>query len=142
MGEKEPRASSPLLGSHMQAFRRLPYGTLLFRCTAAMDLKLVERGRTDLADELALMEERLGRTARSLGKEAAAPGGLGRVLDAAPEARELFETLLARILPVLGDPTPRDLLGGVKVSADLHATPSRLAPLPLFKRGELDPGRN
>ena len=142
MGEKNRGKPTALLDRHLQALSRLPYGSIYFDRTAAMDFKLMERGSSELADELALLEERLAEAAEKLGKTSAEPGGVGRILDRDKDLKATFADLVARILAVLGDPEPEDLLGRVPVAVDLHVTPEVSGSLGLLKKGRLDAQNN
>ncbi len=141
MGEKEKAGRGPLAERHIQALSRLPLGPLFYDRTAVMDQKLVERGCTDLADELALLDERLAEAGQGVSR-AAEPGGVGRVLAAEPDLKNDIANLLGRILPILGDPQPEELVGRVPVGVELHLTPERAAGLPLPGKGRLDAGQN
>jgi hypothetical protein len=142
MGEKDRGKRTPLLERHLKALSRLPYGSIYFDRTAAMDFKLMERGSTELADELALLEESLAESAEKLGKASGEAGGVGRILDREPDLKEIFTDLVARILAVLGDPEPEELLGRVPVAVDLHVTPEVSGSLGLLKKGRLDAQNN
>ena len=142
MGERERATSLPLAERHLKVLARLPLGPLFYDRTAVVDQKLVERGCIDLADELAMLEERLAEVARDGKGRPGEPGGVGRLLAADPDlARELGD-LLGRILPVLGDPEPEELVGRVPVAVELHVTPERSAGLDLLKKGKLDASQN
>jgi len=142
MGEKDRGKRTALLDRHLQALSRLPYGSIYFDRTAAMDFKLMERGSSELADELALLEERLATTAEKLGKASGEVGGVGRILARDKDLKAIFGDLVARILAVLGDPEPEDLLGRVPVAVDLHITPEVSGSLGLLRRGRLDAQNN
>ena len=142
MGEKDRGKRTALQDRHLQALSRLPYGSVYFDRTAVMDFKLMERGSSELADELALVEERLAEAAEKLGKASGEPGGVGRLLDRDPDLKATVAELLARVLAVLGDPEPEDLLGRVPVAVDLHLTPEVSGSLGLLKKGRLDAKNN
>jgi hypothetical protein len=142
MGEKEKAGSQALAARHLQVLSRLPLGPLFFDRTAVVDQKLLERECADLADELALLEERLVEAATAPGGRAAEPGGVGRLLAADPDLSRDLTDLLGRILPVLGDPAPEELIGRVPVGVELHLTPERAGGVGLLKKGRLDASRN
>ena len=142
MGEKDRGKRTALLDRHLQALSRLPYGSIYFDRTAAMDFKLMERGSSELADELAMLEERLAATAEKLGKASGEVGGVGRILARDKDLKAIFGDLVARILAVLGDPEPEDLLGRVPVAVDLHITPEVSGSLGLLRKGRLDAQNN
>jgi hypothetical protein len=127
---------------HLQALSKLPYGSVYFDRTAAIDFKLMERGGGELADALALLEERLAAGAEKLGAASGQPGGVGRVLETDPDLKAELAELLTRILAVLGDPEPEDLLGRVPVAVDLHITPEVSGSLGLLRKGRLDAKNN
>ena len=142
MIQSDARAEPALIDAHVQALSRLPYGPLFFDRTAALDFRLVEAGATALADELALLEERLAAGARKLGAAAAEPKGVGRVLQAEPDLQAPLTELLGRILPALGNPEPAALVGRVPVAVDLHVTPRHTAALGWTRQQRIESANN
>ncbi|MFQ5719382.1 MAG: hypothetical protein ACE5IK_07510 [Acidobacteriota bacterium] len=134
MTDRQAAPERKAVQEHIEALSRLPYGALFFDITGALDFRLVEKNATDLADELALLEEGMAAAAERLGAEAARPHGIGKILAAEPGIRELLEELIGRILPVLGHPRPGTLAGRVPVAVDLHVTPGRAAGIGLMRR--------
>ena len=128
--------------AHLEALCRLPYGSLFFDRTAALDFRLVEKEALELADALALLEEKLAAAAETVGAPAREPKGIGRLLDADPETRAALADLLERILPVLDHPSPADLAGRVPVAVDLHLNPSQAASIGLVRRRRIEASNN
>jgi len=134
MGEREPRVAPERIELHLRSLERLPWAPLFFDLTAALDARLIEAGRSDLADGLALLEERLAEVAATQGAGLTDPGGVGRVLAAEPDVRLDLARLLGAVLAALGDPEPADLAGRPLIGADLHVTPASLDGLPGLRR--------
>ena len=130
MGEREPRVGPERVEQHLRALERLPYAPLFFDLTAALDARLVAGGRADLADELALIEERLAELAPAVSAGLAEPGGVGRLLATGPDLRLELGRLLGLVLAALGDPEPAELAGRPLVGADLHLTPATREGMP------------
>ena len=137
-----PASDEKVIEKHLAALECLPYGPLLFDRTSALDFRLVELGETALADELALLEEKLAEAADGAGDAIREPRGLGRLLKAQPELRQALGEVLGRILPVLGEPEPEDLAGRVPVAVDLHLAPREAAGLPLARKRRIDASTN
>ena len=140
--ESNTGAAPTLIDAHVEALARLPYGPLFFDRTAALDLRLVEIEAIALADELALLEENLVVAAKKIGAEAGEPKGVARMLQAEPDLRVQLKDLLGRILPVLGNPTPGELVGRVPVAVDLHVTPDHTAPMGWTRQHRIDSSTN
>jgi hypothetical protein len=142
MGEKDTGGPAGLVERHLKVLSRLPHGSVYFDRTAAIDFKLMERGCAELADELALLEERLAEVAEGLGPKAGEADGVGRILAGDEDLRSALTELLGRILEALGDPEPEDLLGRVPVAVDLHLTPEVTGSLGFLRKGRLDVKNN
>jgi hypothetical protein len=139
------RGSSPVAGSaraHVEDLSRLACGAEFFDRTTHLDFKLVEHGRTDLADELAVLEDALEEAARETGSPATEEGGVGRLLASRPDLAAGLEVFLDRALAVLGPLNPDDLASAVPVAAGLHVTPAQAAGLEVVRRGRIEPQNN
>ena len=142
MVDSDTTAERKKVEEHIEVLARLPYGPLFFDRTAALDFRLVEKGATELADELALLEEGMAGVAEKLGAAAGKLEGVGRLFQARPEIRERLAGLLGRILPVLGHPAPSELAGRVPVAVDLHLSPRQSATIGLVRRRRIEISNN
>ena len=142
MGEREKRAPAELVERHHRVFAKLAHGAEFFDRTSRLDFRLVEAGRADLADALAIVEERLVAAAEAAGQGASKPGGVQRLLDADPELGEQFDNLLAEALEALGRPEPEAFGSAVQVAPDLFLTGQRSTDFPLLRKRRIDPSRN
>ena len=142
MGERAETAPADLVARHVKVLSRLPYGSIFFDRTAQIDLKLVEKGTPELANELAMLEELMGQVAEEVGTAVSKPDGVGLVLAKDPTLAAQLTDLLARMLPVLGNPAPADLVGKVAVAVDLHLTPEQTEGLGILRKGRLDAETN
>jgi len=138
MGERVETAPADLVARHVKVLSRLPYGSIFFDRTAQIDLKLVEKGAPEMANELAMLEERMGEVAEEVGTRVAKPDGVALILAKDPTLTSRLADLLARMLPILGNPVPQDLAGKVAVAVDLHLTPEQTEGLGILRRGKLD----
>jgi hypothetical protein len=138
MGKKAETAPAVLVERHLRALGRLPWGPLYYDRTAQVDLKLVEIGAPELANELAMLEERLALVAEDLGPEAAKPGGVGKILEKDRGLQTQLADLVSRFLPLLGSPEPQDLVSRVPVAVDLHLTPETGETPGILRKGRLD----
>jgi hypothetical protein len=138
MGKKAETAPADLVERHLRALGRLPWGPLFYDRTAQVDLKLVECGAPELANELAMLEEQLGVVAEAMGPEAVKPGGVGKILEKERGLQSQLADLVARFLPLLGSPEPQDLVSRVPVAVDLHLTPETGETPGILRKGRLD----
>jgi hypothetical protein len=142
MGERAETAPAELVERHVKVLGRLPYGSMFFDRTAQIDLKLVEKGTPELANELAMLEEQMGEVAEEVGATAAKADGVALILAKDPTLGARLADLLARMLPILGNPVPQDLAGKVAVAVDLHLTAENTEGLGILRRGKLDAETN
>ncbi|MCZ6833922.1 MAG: hypothetical protein O7F11_09270 [Acidobacteria bacterium] len=138
MGKKAETAPAALVERHLKALGRLPWGPLFYDRTSQVDLRLVELGAPELANELALLEERLVAVAEALGPEAGKPGGVGKILEKERGLQSQLADLVARFLPLLGNPEPQDLVSRVPVAVDLHLTPETGETPGILRKGRLN----
>lgn len=120
MGERAETAAPGLIKEHLVALCHLAFGPDFYDRTAQMDLKLVETGAPELANELALIEERMVEVADEIGESVTKADGVGRIFRRDEKLLGEFAGLLGRLLPVLGHPSPADLVGKVSVAVDLQ----------------------
>ena len=109
MGERAETAPGDLVQRHLRALSRFPFASLFFDRTAQIDLKLVEMGLPEMANELAMLEERMVAAAEEIGPQAKKPDGVALILR-----RDAFRGRLAAMftrvdllaIPVLAFPVP------------------------------------
>jgi hypothetical protein len=142
MGERAETAPDDLVQRHVKVLSRLPYGSIYFDRTAHIDLTLVEKGAPDLANELAMLEEQMGELAEEIGPQTGKPDGVALMLATDPTLGSRLADLMARVLPILGNPAPQELAGKVAVAVDLHLTPEHTKGLGILRKGRLDADTN
>ncbi|TDI31172.1 MAG: hypothetical protein E2P03_08255 [Acidobacteria bacterium] len=138
MGTKAEKAPADLVKRHLKDLGRLPLGPLFYDRTAQVDLRLVEIGAPELANELAMLEERMITVAEAMGPEVGQPGGVGKILEKEKGLQSQLADLLARFLPLLGHPEPQDLVSRVPVAVDLHLTPDTGETPGILRKGRLE----